>query len=326
MLLVEEAFFIKPYLSVVIVTKNRHDELRSISLPSLLVQTSKNFEVIVWDASENRLSREVTEDLTEKFCSFGVALKYFKAPRMGITSQRNDAVKGTQGEVLFFIDDDSEVSPNGIELLVSHFANNKYCMGASLVLFGGRSEYDNRDALLGCGEKWKRKIYSSMGHKRLRRVHPSGSPCHVDANEGPAEWLSGCDMAFRRNVFKDLHFNEELEFFGAYAMGEDVEFSHRVFLRYKRPLDIISDGYVIHHMAEGARIPGNANRIASTFFNRYLLMLAASERGPFIGRLSFWWGTIRRLFKFLRQDGFSPAFQGLFLFVQRLKERAIDTV
>jgi GT2 family glycosyltransferase len=319
-LLVEEVFFIKPYLSVVIVTKNRHDELRSISLPSLLVQTSKNFEVIVWDASENRLSREVTEDLTEEFCSFGVDLKYFKAPRVGSASQRNDSVKETQGEVLFFIDDDSEVSSNGIELLVSHFSNHKDCMGASLVLFGGRSEYDNRYALLGHGEKLKRKIYSLVGYKRLRRVSPSGSPCHVDADEGPAEWLSGCDMAFRRNAFENLSFNEELESFGPYAMGEDVEFSHRVFLRYRRPLDIISDGYVIHHMAEGARIPGNANRIALTFFSRYLIMLIASERGPFIGRLSFWWGTARRFFRFLRQDGFSPAFQGLSLFVQRLKK------
>jgi glycosyltransferase involved in cell wall biosynthesis len=50
-----------PTLSVMIATKNRAEELRTISLPSLAKQDTRDFEVIVWDASEDDASQVAVE-------------------------------------------------------------------------------------------------------------------------------------------------------------------------------------------------------------------------------------------------------------------------
>ena len=43
-------------ISVIIATRNRAKALKNISVRSLIKQTYRNFEVIVWDASDNDLS------------------------------------------------------------------------------------------------------------------------------------------------------------------------------------------------------------------------------------------------------------------------------
>lgn len=84
-------------LSVIIATKDRADALRDISLPSLLRQDTDGFEVIVWDASETDDSRVVAESFAPRFAERGINFTFAKAPRAGLTSQRNDAVKSARG-------------------------------------------------------------------------------------------------------------------------------------------------------------------------------------------------------------------------------------
>jgi len=44
-------------ISVVIATRNRSDALETISLPSLAKQDFKDFEVIIWDGSDDDKSK-----------------------------------------------------------------------------------------------------------------------------------------------------------------------------------------------------------------------------------------------------------------------------
>ena len=119
-------------LSVVIATKNRAEELRTISLPSLAKQDTRDFEVIVWDASEDNRSEQVVQALAVAHPD--IPFLYFKAPRNGLCAQRNDAVKVARGEIVFFIDDDSEVSPDGIAALRDTFEGQAALSGACLPL------------------------------------------------------------------------------------------------------------------------------------------------------------------------------------------------
>ena len=121
-------------VSVIIATKNREDQLASISLPSLArQQDASSFEVV---GSGTRATMAKSRTLVESFAAQhpGVIIRYFKAPRVGLARQRNDAVKEANGDVVFFIDDDSEVSPDGIRALADMFAADDRVAGGCLPL------------------------------------------------------------------------------------------------------------------------------------------------------------------------------------------------
>ena len=82
-----------PQITVIIATKNRADALDKICFPSLLTQTIRNFEVIIWDASTDRATESVCSDYRHRFEEIGVPCRYYQAPRSGLAAQRNDAVK-----------------------------------------------------------------------------------------------------------------------------------------------------------------------------------------------------------------------------------------
>jgi len=294
-------------ISVIIATKNRDAALRDISLPSLLAQDTIDFEVIVWDASDNDRSEKVAGDFASRFGEKEIIFRYFRAPRAGLPSQRNDAVSEASGEYIFFIDDDSEVSSGGISSVKNCFEKNADCKGVGLALeekdTGKEKTNDSKKSL-------KKYLYGFFGYVRTRKVHPSGSNKGLNAPPGPAEWLSGCSMAYRREVFEVLSFNEKLQAFGGYALCEDVEFSHRVFLHYRHPLLVPWEGRVVHHEVEGARTPESEEKTAMFFYNRYILMLTSSQRAPLLGRAGFVWNMTRRFISMAFQNGFMVTFKG----------------
>lgn len=302
-------------ISVIIATKNRNEALKSISLPSLLRQESEDFEVILWDASDTDASEKVAQEFFPLFREKGIPFSFTYAPRAGSASQRNDAAACAKGDVLFFIDDDCEVSADGIASLRKGFDENPGCMGGALFLW---EEDMEKEKISSRKERWKNTVYHTIGYKRLRKVHPSGSSGGMSAPPGPAEWLSGGSMAFRKQVFEAFSFNEKLESFGGYAVGEDVEFSHKIFLHYGFPLIIFPEGRVRHHPWPGERNPLNEENIAMLFYNRYLLMTLASRRGPLRGRISFGWNILRRFFSLSFRNGLSLTQRGFIMAVKKI--------
>lgn len=304
-------------ITVAIATKDRANALKNISLPSLLEQDFKDFEIVIWDASNDDSSENIVKDLSASFADREVAVKYFKASRKGSASQRNDLINEARGEIVFFIDDDSDVSHDGISALYDTFKGNKSLFGAGLQVFeqpvGQPVEGPDSDRL-------KEKIYSFIGYRRKRRVNPSGSAKGITAPPGPAEWLSGCSMAFRREVFEQMNFNEKLETFGPYAMCEDIEFSHRVFLHYKKPLMICKRGCLYHRPTLGGRIAGSDKRIAMIVFNRFLSMKVACRRSPLLGYLGYTWSMLRFFFRSSVKDGFDITSKGFSMAIREMKK------
>ncbi len=303
-------------ISVVIATKNREDALRSISLPSLLNQDSGNFEVVLWDVSDTDASRIVADSFRPSFEKKGIDFRYFKGTRCGITSQRNDALDfglDVMGEIVFFIDDDCEISPDGLSGLRSCLDEHPESMGAGLVVY-----QSGPDGQVSIGEDggFRKRLYDLVGYKKKRRVSLSGSGKGISALAGPAEWLSGGSMAFRKTVFESMRFNEKLETFGPYAIFDDIEFSHRVYRRYGS-LFVAERGWIIHRSAPGDRLWG-VDRAAATFYNRYLSMKVASADHPFLGLLSYGWAVVRRTIKMSRQFGFEKTFKGFLLALKEI--------
>ena len=158
-------------ISVIIVTRNRADALEKISLPSLAKQDFKDFEVIVWDGSDKDDSKKVVEDFANKNPSINI--KWYKEIRKGIDSSRNDAVKIARGDIIFFIDDDSEVSPNGLSALNETFKDKDVC-GVGL----GLKQIDQSNKNLS----FRKKIYIFYhvifrlphGSKKEKLCYPDG--------------------------------------------------------------------------------------------------------------------------------------------------------
>jgi glycosyltransferase involved in cell wall biosynthesis len=237
-------------VSIVIATKNREDQLRTISLRSLARQEgASSFEVIVWDASDNDKSQTLVKEFAAE--NPGIAVRYFKAPRVGLSRQRNDAVKEAKGDVVFFIDDDSEISPDGISALAEMFAADDRIAGGCLPLDYSFPE-GTKPAIL--------KVYSPLGWlvrgyywlfepaKKASGYYPPIPP----AQSGAISYLFGCDMAFRKEIFANHRFEERLQRFSNYVICDDLIFS-RVLMQEGRELRVAKNGYVIHRAASGGR-------------------------------------------------------------------------
>ena len=260
-------------VSIIIATRNRADALEQISLPSLAKQDFKDFEVIIWDASDDDKSKIVVENFIQSHPD--MIVRYFKASRVGSASQRNDAVKVARGDIIFFIDDDSEVSMNGLQVIFETLEKKDYygCQLEIHELEGNikRSRFSLYIyAILSM-------IFRIVGGSNRRYVRLSGYGTHENKiaqklfgnKSKDPEWLKGGAMAYKREVFKEHSFDERLQKFGGYALGEDLMFSYSIYLSgYK--LTYGKGAYVIHHHVNTGRI-GSVYMYASWIYNFHLI-------------------------------------------------------
>ena len=274
-------------ISVILATKNRDQALKEHSLPTLLRQTSQDFEVIVWDASDADESERTCKSFMGSFQENNIPLRYYRAKRSGSASQRNDAVVETNGDIVFFMDDDCEISCDGVSVLQNYFDSFSWLMGAGLPMLNKiPQKKKSLLALIVMRMFWMRNA------QLQRLISPSGSlSLPIKDLPGEAEWLSGGSMAYRKIVFDAIQFDERLERFGGYAMGEDYDFSHRVFLHFKDPLLITNGGYMVHCPEIGERANPN-NYVASTFYNRSIIKENFFRCGKKISSLAFFWSAI----------------------------------
>jgi GT2 family glycosyltransferase len=237
-----------------------------------LRQDAVDFDVLVWDASKDDATERVVERNKQAFDDRGIGLIYRRAKRIGLVSQRNDAVREAKGDVVFFIDDDCEVSCDGLSVLADTFNSFPWLMGCGLPLFNKIIKTQPSDKtrikrfLTAPIRAIMRFIFSGMDAKKRAVRSSTGVQTPSMDLPGEAEWLSGGSMAFRREVFGEIVLDEDLERFGGYAVWEDVDFSHRVFLHFSRPLLVSGSGLVVHHAAPGQRIYGR-RFLAARYYN-----------------------------------------------------------
>ncbi|BFI73758.1 hypothetical protein YN1_7450 [Nanoarchaeota archaeon] len=105
-------------VSVAIPTYNRKEKLRRL-LNSLKESTFKDFEIIVVDDA----STDGTEEMIkEEFPN----IKYIRHKRPTLVAKsRNDAIESSEGDFIFFIDDDNVVEKDTIEKLVNYIEKHE---------------------------------------------------------------------------------------------------------------------------------------------------------------------------------------------------------
>lgn len=223
-------------LSIIICTRNRFDDFVK-TLPSIASQTRLPDELIVVDSSdENKLETH----LTSVKLSFPV--RYFQTSP-GLTLQRSHGIRECESDLIFFFDDDVNLDKNylaEVERVFVKDTNHKIgAVGGKIV---EHSSPTTRLRLEQFTFYVLRLIFGVVG-TRNGKFYPSGMPSHPRKNQpsGYIECLSGCCMAFRREVFEKAKFDEALSHYG---LMEDVDIS-------KQTLDA---GYKIYYQTSATLI------------------------------------------------------------------------
>ena len=187
--------------SVIIATRNRKTELYN-ALLSLNRQTLLPVEVIVVDSSDEPIFIDDSEFLK-------LSIQLFRSiPSLVV--QRNAGLKqvSVTTEVVVFIDDDVELENEYLDKLGSVFSD-RTVVGAQGFITNAMPQ-----------SRWfksKHNGYVDKCARNFQAIDPGGNRDLM--------WLSGCNMAYRYETIKNMRFDE---YFTAYGLGEDLEFSWRV--------------------------------------------------------------------------------------------------
>jgi GT2 family glycosyltransferase len=228
-----------------------------------------DFEVFVWDASDDDSTERAVLQFKRPFEQKGVPMSYRRGARQYLASTRNDSVRETHGDVIFFLDDDAEISSDGLGTIKRYFDDFAWLNGMGLPFHdvGPRSDKYVAHPFFGVFRDLVFRFFMGKPPRYRKIMNSSRNVFPVPDSPGIAEWLTGACMAYRKPVFEYLSFDEGLERFSGYAFGEDYDFSHRVWLRYGYPLLISVSGCAVHHNAPAARVPNGPDKMAAIYYN-----------------------------------------------------------
>lgn len=226
-------------ISVILCTRNRFDDFKK-TLPSINAQTRLPDELVVVDSSDEKVLEQYLISAKLHF-----PVRYFHT-QPGLTLQRNFGIHKCTGDLVFFFDDDVDVDKNYLAEVEKVFAQDtKQEIGA----VGGRIMKSQNTLLPPLRLKLEQFLFGAIRAAfgivgtGTGKFYPSGMPSHPRRNQssGFIECLSGCCMAFRREVFEKAKFDEALAHYG---LMEDVDIS-------KQTLDA---GYKIYYLTSATLV------------------------------------------------------------------------
>jgi GT2 family glycosyltransferase len=203
-------------ISVVICTYRR-PELLYILLKSLGNQSKLPESIKIVGTNELDFSIAVNNQII-KLQEKGITVEKLFAPK-GLTKQRNFGVDHLPADttIVCFLDDDILIPKNYIELTSNNFINLPDAVGIGFVTHDNLNRKNNV------------RVWDSISMNnsfKPGKLLKSGVNSGFDYQLKPykVDWLPGCCMNYRYNIFRHLNFDERrLDT----CWGEDVDFSFR---------------------------------------------------------------------------------------------------
>jgi len=225
-------------VSVVIPTYFRRNDLSDL-LASILSQTYKPIEVIIVDDTPTTEIENLCEEYKDKFAGQGIELIYVRNHKVRSAAiARNIGVERAKGDIILFLDSDVVLFEDFIEKIVEVFREKPHALGVQGYMSTLPRRKDRLDPL--------RDVFNRIFHTYYR--YPENS-CRLF--EYPSkltkviecEWMSGCASAYRREVFNEFKFDENLK---GYSFMEDVLLSHSIFKKHPKRLFITPFAKYVH--------------------------------------------------------------------------------
>jgi GT2 family glycosyltransferase len=220
-------------LSVVIGTKDRPVALMRC-LQSLCDQRRPPDEVVLID--DGALEPGPFLALLKQS---GIAATYFrKANDPGLTKSRNLGIRQSRGAIVLFLDDDVVLAPAYVDELLKVYEGHPEAGGA-----GGRLVGHTMSA----ARRWFLRLFL-LDSPDDGAILPNGVGVLIRevSSVKQVQWLSGCNMSFRRHVFERMLFDEK---FSGNGWGDDRDFSYAVGRQW--PLYAAPDA-TLRHLEEPA--------------------------------------------------------------------------
>jgi len=218
-------------LTVAVCTHNRTAGLKQLLASLLPLREEWPFEMLVVD-------NDPSDDTTRNFVATLPDVRYVREDRTGLDFARNRAVAEATGEILAFLDDDTEVDRGwltGLRLAWGEHPDAG-CVTGQVLPFELATE-----------AQITFERYGGFGHgfDTVRYVGPSlpGNRLYPLA---AGIFGAGCNMSFRRDLVRDLGgFDEALDTGRPLPGGGDLDMFHRV-VRAGYPL-LYEPRYVAFH-------------------------------------------------------------------------------
>jgi glucosyl-dolichyl phosphate glucuronosyltransferase len=275
----------RPTVSVIIPTMNRPRDLERC-LRSLIAQTRLPDELVIVD--DGNLDPAPFERM---LAGLPVRFVYEKKDRKGASRSRNVGIRRSTGDILVFLDDDTELDPGYVQGYVGIFeADPEEKIGG---LSGAAIRFLNgveipADAPVSFMVRLERLFLLSSS--RGGKVLPSGfrSPMVAPDDLTPVDLLQGGNMALRRRVCMEFRFDEQLDRLGGYSLGEDVIFSYPIGKKYE--LYSTSRSTLKHFATPGNR-PDKRGLNRMKVIHQYRFMRNTMNGGP-LNFAAFAWAMV----------------------------------
>jgi len=290
-------------ISVIICTKNRIQDFKNTVI-SLTHQNHMPDELIVIDSSDDTATKEyMAKDNFPFKCHYSHA-----GP--GLTYARNIGIQKSSGDILFFFDDDVELAPNYILYIEKVFKDDEQ---AEIGAVGGRILNESPENTMTPYLFFKRNVFnliryvfllSRLGNGRFRF---SGMPTQPHALNVSRyiECLSGGCMAFRREVFEKVRFDEKLV---GYGHVEDADISKQV----------LTAGYKIYYEAfatldhyPSSQDRPKAKKLAELTVVNYAYFFRKHWPQTWLRKASFWWTLAGLCLVFIPGAGWQGVLSGV---------------
>ena len=185
-------------LSIIVCTKNRPNEL-STCLNSIITQTVEPHEIIIVDGSTVANFVETLKTTLKLPRKWKRKITHIESQTHALTADRNTGVKNSEGDILFFFDDDVILDCNYLREVVKIFVEDKEEKVGGVM--GNITNVLSKGFKDTVKEVFARVfLLPGRGNGRFR---VSGAPTFIEHKSEvcPVEFLSGCCMAYRRKVF-----------------------------------------------------------------------------------------------------------------------------
>lgn len=273
-------------ISTIIPAYNRVEDLNK-ALNSILIQTFLPKEVIVIDNS-NKDRDKIKKLVEHKVLSFktkNIYLRYiYNEKENSLTTARNLGVNYASNEIISFLDDDLILDKEYYKNIKKVFEEHPHALG----VMGQTIFYSKKNKIKFLISQLLGKIFY-LGFNEINkcRVLPSlGVTSPLADKIINCEWISGAS-SYRKKVFNEFKFDEKLK---KYSIGEDTDFSHRVFKKYPYSLFMTPWAKYIHTLSLQGRNPKKELAYMEEVYYLYIFYKIIPQN--FINKMIYLWSRI----------------------------------
>jgi glycosyltransferase involved in cell wall biosynthesis len=264
---------VAPSISVVVPTYYRPAPLSKL-LDSILEQTRKPMEIIIVDDTPLPSIKLMCEQYENDFQEIGVHLFYVKNPKeRSISVARNLGARMVKGDIVQFVDSDVILTPSYLQEIQKTFEKHPEALGVSgmIVL------KENYPTLWGVREN----VFQTVA-KLFFLLHYSRNSCKLFevpvglTKEIQCKWFDGADMAFKRSVFSEFQFDENLV---KYSWMECALFTGQIDKAYPGRLILTPEAKCYHEVSNEGRMEESEIKMHILRCRKYVLTKLFGCRG-----------------------------------------------